>query len=450
MKQRPAPLSILVLLASALNGCTDEPTGITEAAEQDLEGFSHPVLGVSLQHPANWTAVQDEYLFKTFGVTFINPTGGESQAPGTAGEEGDEWALRVSLVPGASPAQLEALVQETIDAFPDELIRRFEVRVGGVPGVAISPVPGREASTQVFVAANGHVYNFAYSAEETSPPALLAGVRFRRPTEAVGSLKLRDVNSEEVQYGGRRPTELIVNPSRDPGPVFVEPAPLSPTLSLSTSSTGYCGSYQPSDMWIGIQWGKYANKDADDVGADMPTGWSKAGPSFWNEGAHQRCTYTNMNNDYYAVDHVLNVEDAIYAPAWGTVTYAGWDDNPTGWGSYGRMVVIDLDYGGSVVYTNLNAHLSKITVKRGDRVNNATVIGYAGGSSGTSNTRYHVHLHTAFYKSNRWTWNGSTREGSGGYLPYGGSAMRWTKVYSTSAGSYTNWSFSSRGRWMQY
>lgn len=111
------------------------------------------------------------------------------------------------------------------------------------------------------------------------------------------------------------------------------------------------------------------------------------------------CEYTAVSQPYKAgrhkgidlVNHKLYSKTPIRATADGAVVAASkgaWD-----W-SYGNMVAI---YHGNGNYTN-HAHLSKICVKRGQKIKAGTIIGYMG----TTGNSTGIHLHFEVHKGRKW------------------------------------------------
>lgn len=87
------------------------------------------------------------------------------------------------------------------------------------------------------------------------------------------------------------------------------------------------------------------------------------------------------------IDFVANVGDIIAATGEGIVTLAGPD------GGYGNVVTIDHGYG----YETLYAHMSKVSVKVGDRVKRGQIIGHVGSTGRSSGP----HLHYSLYKDEK-------------------------------------------------
>ena len=125
------------------------------------------------------------------GIALQVPAGLMRGALGAAGYGGTGvlWldslsleVLRVYWLRDASPDQIEQLVQRVIDDYPDVPITRSEATLGGQKAVKLSNVPGKVASTDFFVAANGRVYRLSipeYSAELAKP--MLDSLQFIPP-----------------------------------------------------------------------------------------------------------------------------------------------------------------------------------------------------------------------------------------------------------------------------
>jgi murein DD-endopeptidase MepM/ murein hydrolase activator NlpD len=88
----------------------------------------------------------------------------------------------------------------------------------------------------------------------------------------------------------------------------------------------------------------------------------------------------NVSTGHRAIDYAAVYGSPIRATADGTITFAGWNS-----GGYGNMVSVR--HNGT--YSTNYAHMSKIAVKRGQKVKQGEVIGYVG-STGFS-TGPHVH-----------------------------------------------------------
>ncbi len=109
-----------------------------------------------------------------------------------------------------------------------------------------------------------------------------------------------------------------------------------------------------------------------------PVGWdggysyvsSLYGYRSWDRSTHR------------AIDIAAKRGTEIYASNSGTVSFAGTN------GAYGKMVIIDHDYGYQTVY----AHMSSIVAEKGDVVEKGDVIGYVGMTGSASGNHLHFEL----------------------------------------------------------
>jgi len=88
---------------------------------------------------------------------------------------------------------------------------------------------------------------------------------------------------------------------------------------------------------------------------------------------------------HYGMDFTAPTGTPIYATADGKVKHAGWKAN-----GFGKHVIINHGFGYETVY----AHMSKVAVKKGEKVKRGQVIGYVGntGLSAGPHCHYEVHL----------------------------------------------------------
>ena len=131
------------------------------------------------------------YSDAALGIALDVPAGlkAESLTSGNPNETGVSWmdslgveVLRITWLHDAGPDQVEKLAQAVIDAYPGLSVTRSEATLGGQKAVKLSNVPGRMASTDFFVAANGRVYRLSVpepSAELAQP--MLDSLRFIAP-----------------------------------------------------------------------------------------------------------------------------------------------------------------------------------------------------------------------------------------------------------------------------
>lgn len=123
----------------------------------------------------------------------------------------------------------------------------------------------------------------------------------------------------------------------------------------------------------------------------------------YGKRAHKRIKHKVSTNDFYALDMVRNksnngAREPVVAVASGVIKKAGWAKR--GLAAYGRMVYIEHDYRdrrGKKYYT-LYAHLTRVSVKVGQRVRKGQQIGTLGGSSKHKQRVFGPHLHFAMYR----------------------------------------------------
>lgn len=144
--------------------------------------------------------------------------------------------------------------------------------------------------------------------------------------------------------------------------------------------------------------------------APFPCGVSYRISCAYGCGLHRGTTSTSSSNDYYALDLVRTgsgggFDKPLVAIAAGTVRYAAWATG--GWSPYGRIVLIEHDFGDGQRYMSLYAHLNHISVHAGQKVAAGATIGKLGRSGNVTG----AHVHFALYRD--------AKIGGG---PYGGRA----------------------------
>jgi hypothetical protein len=382
-------------------------------------------VGVSAAHPAEWLVEREPYtLDDTYGFTLWEPESVSSQrASSSEGlhEHGGTPVVRVALAYGLRPKRIEATVKARIAEYSHLSVQREVVTVGRkkYKGVAVGPIPGSTPSTEVYVAVGGRVYQINVYGEKLDAAGrrLLRGLRFGSPSRSVGSLGLPDANAPEALY-------------TEDDPQLVEPEVAARIEAQSARTAGEAGfsaqAYSEevqisggcwraaSGFFFQTQHGMYANKR---WGAAY-TGWAQVGiPNYWGQYTHGnlgygRCVAKIYTNDMYAVDYPLGKGDVVFSPfKRGTVTFAGRNYTHK---DYGIFVSIKADNG---KYVNLSAHLSGLAsgIRKGVRVTDATVVGYAGDTGGPDIPVGQSHLHQAYYRYPRYNSDGS---------PYGGAGLK--------------------------
>ncbi len=122
--------------------------------------------------------------------------------------------------------------------------------------------------------------------------------------------------------------------------------------------------------------------------------------------AHARVDHPQKTNEYYALDFVREdgrngFDRPIAAVAPGVVLRAGWAQG--GFAPLGQMVYLEHDYRDvkGHRYLSLYAHLHRVRVKAGQRVEAGSELGTLGGSSAGELRRIPPHLHFAMFQDAR-------------------------------------------------
>jgi murein DD-endopeptidase MepM/ murein hydrolase activator NlpD len=381
------------------------------------------VVGASIAHPAKWTVQREGHTFDgTYGFTLWKPE------DGSVTDHGGRPAVRVALAYGMKPGLIEEKVRETVAAYPDLSLEREEVSVAenGYEGVAVGPIPGSTPSTEVYVPVNGRVYRINVYGEELGEDGreLLSTLRFEPPSQAVGALDLPPADAAESYYAAED-QELVERELAAREAATVEaPETTEESFDAAARSGGGetriaegCWRAHP-DFFFQTQHGSYANVGWYPKRAARHRGWTKIGlPNYWGQYTHGnlgygRCTKRIYTNDKYAIDYPLDRGNAIFSPfKSGTVTFAG---RNTTHRDYGILVTIRAS---NNKYVSLSAHLNGLArgIRRGAKVTERTIIGYAGNTGGPNIPVGYPHLHQAYYR-----YPSYNRDGS----PYGGAGLQ--------------------------
>jgi hypothetical protein len=142
--------------------------------------YTNPVLGIKLTWPDKLCVHEPDYLFDHYGFTLSDP------------ESWEGALLSVDWLYQAAPDQLETYVQESIDSFPELEVNREAITINGLNGVMLWPLPGTEATTQIYLAADDRLYRLIFWSAPLDEQAqmLLNGLRFIEPTRSLDSLNL--------------------------------------------------------------------------------------------------------------------------------------------------------------------------------------------------------------------------------------------------------------------
>ena len=431
-------VKLLVLVALCLVAVMGVVPGAGVEAQQapgspSVERTESGVVGASVAHPAAWHVEREPYTYGgTYGYTLWHP---DTDRPH---DHGGTPALRVALAYDLEPGEIRREVGDRLSELSDLPAQRRTVSVGekGYKGTAVGPIPGSTPYTEVFVPVNGRVYRIDVYAEEPGEEGLDAGdrellskLRFSPPSRSVGSLDLPNANAPEVLYKGG-----------DPDLVRREEAARKATeeeaTTEATSSRAAVPVYEEQRIAEGCwrantgfffqtQHGKYANQRW----GSKWTGWTIIGrPNFWGQYTHGNLDYGRCISDYYtndkfAIDYPLAQGDVVFSPfKSGTVTFAGRNSSHA---NYGIFVTIRADDG---KYVNMSAHLSSLAsgIRRGAKVTDKTIIGFAGATGDPSIPVGETHLHQAYYRYPRYLDDGS---------PYGGAGLQviYHRYYGTAA-----------------
>ncbi len=406
-------------------------TSVERARDRDAAAFSKRTtdseVGVSVAHPEAWRVERERYKYEgTFGFTLWK------DEPKAVEEDGGTPAARVALAPGLNRRKIEQKVRERIAEYPDLELTRKRVSVGKkkLKGVAVGPIPGSTPYIEVYVAVGDRVYQInVYDVElDAEGKSLLENLRFDTPTRSrsAAASGLPDAGDPRTFYENDR--KVLERTKREQDERRRESASGETTRSAALTSSQvptyaekriYEGCWlAASKFFVQTQHGSQANRLANDAGTDAPTGFAPVGiPNFWGQYTHGslgygRCVSTYYTNDKFAVDYPLNGEDYVFSPfKSGTVMFAGRNNSHR---NYGIFVVIR-DANGK--YVSMSAHLGSLApgIRRGTKVTDATVIGYAGNTGDPSIPVGEVHLHQAFYRYPRVKTDGS---------PYGGQGLQ--------------------------
>lgn len=377
-----------------------------------VEKTGGEAVGASISHPSGWTVQREDYTYDdTYGFTLWRHESGEAR------DHGGTPAVRVALAYGLDPSRIEDEVSETIAYYDDLPVERQTVSVGaeGHRGVAVGPIPGSTASTEVYVPVNGRVYLINVYAQgpggeglDEDDRELLSGVRFDPPSRTISSLGLPRANAPEALYPSVAEARAVrlADDGKSPGGTAPPPEESGDdSLDRSLDRGGGAGEERIAEgcwraaprFFVQTQHGYGANGNRGD---GIPTGWSPIGlPNFWGQYTHGnfgygRCTEKYYTNDKFAVDYPLNKWDYVFSPfACGRVTFAGRNRTHA---DYGIFVSIKACNG---KYVNLTGHLVALKkgLRKGDKVTRDSVIGYAGRTGGSVPVG-RVHIHTVFYR----------------------------------------------------
>ena len=115
--------------------------------------------------------------------------------------------------------------------------------------------------------------------------------------------------------------------------------------------------------------------------ASLPSRWPVRG-AVNSEFGNRLSPWTKATEFHGGLDISANSGTPVYAPAAGTVFYAGQH------GEYGTAIIVD--HGQDI--RSLYGHLSKLAVRNGEKIQRGTVIGYTGNTGRSSGPHLHFEV----------------------------------------------------------
>ena len=423
-----------VVIGAELPGSSAERAREAGGAAGGVETTSDAAVGASISHPAGWVVERERYSYDdTRGFKLWKAERGPQKDHGGTPE------VRVALAPALERADIEGRVQERLAEYPDLPLERKAVQVGadGVEGVAVGPIPGSTPFIEVYAPVEDRVYQINVYGTELDDEAarLLRGLRFDAPSRSAFSaaalpeaedpstFSKADAKTEALrkrEEAARSNASPSSSPSAEEGTRSTRLAPSQVPVRAERQIAEGCWRAD-SRFFVQTQHGYGANAGGGD---GIPKGFTRVGDqfgsyygNFWGQYTHGslgygRCVSTYYVNDMYALDLPLAPGNVVFSPfKGGVVTFAGRNASHS---NYGIFVTIRSDNG---KYVNISAHLSALRqgIGPGVRVNNKTVIGYAGDTGDPSIPVGTPHLHQGFYR-----YPGFNPDGA----PYGGQGLQ--------------------------
>jgi murein DD-endopeptidase MepM/ murein hydrolase activator NlpD len=273
---------------------------------------------------------------------------------------------------------------------------------------------------------NGRVYQINVYGEELGEDGreLLSTLHFQPPSRTVGALDLPPADAAESYYVAE--DQKLVGRELAAHGVATEELLETTGEDFDAAARSGGGETRIAEgcwradpgFFFQTQHGSYANVGWYPKRAARHRGWTKIGlPNYWGQYTHGnlgygRCTKPYYTNDKYAIDYPLKRGNVVFSPfKSGTVTFAG---RNTTHRDYGILVTIRASNG---KYVSLSAHLNGLArgIRRGAKVTERTIIGFAGNTGGPKIPVGYPHLHQAYYRYPRYNPDGS---------PYGGAGLQ--------------------------
>jgi hypothetical protein len=131
---------------------TPPPVGSTPSSLAATASYFDTELGVHMSYPEEMRLTVGTDDPSRYTVSLTDPS--------------QRLVLQVAWVYEENAADLEAVVEQEMAAYPDLPIERVETQVSGLPAVALSPMPGREEVTHVYVPLSDRLYRIIYTEPE--------------------------------------------------------------------------------------------------------------------------------------------------------------------------------------------------------------------------------------------------------------------------------------------
>jgi hypothetical protein len=143
--------------------------------------YTNPVLGIEITSAAKLCVHEPDYLFSiSYGFVLSGP------------EVWEGALFSADCLYQAAPDELEIIVQELINSFPQLEVNRAPITVDGREGIMLWPLPGTDTTTQIYLVANERLYHLIFWVVplDNQAQTLLDGLRFIEPTQSLDSLNL--------------------------------------------------------------------------------------------------------------------------------------------------------------------------------------------------------------------------------------------------------------------
>jgi hypothetical protein len=158
---------------------TDDMVG-TLVEDGSVSIYTNPVLGIEITSAGKLCVHEPDYLSISYGFVLSDP------------EVWEGTLFSANWLYQATPDELETIVQQVINSYPELEVNRESITVNGREGVMLWPLPGTDTTTQIYLAANDRLYHLIFwnAPLDNQAQTLLDGLRFLEPTQSLDSLNL--------------------------------------------------------------------------------------------------------------------------------------------------------------------------------------------------------------------------------------------------------------------